>query len=70
MILKRIEEDFSMPLEWIHLLQAFEGNKAELLWNLKHKYTVSDVYDMLEYIDVETTYAAERQRIEKQNNKV
>lgn len=58
-----------MPLEWIHVLQAFDGDKADLLWKLKHVYTVSDVYDMLEYSDVETMYAAERHRIESQNNK-
>lgn len=54
-----------MPHEWLHLLQAEEGSKAELIWKLKHVYTTSDVFDMLEAHEALSGYALERQRIEK-----
>jgi len=64
-----LKSDLSLPTEWINVLRSFEGDKADMLWNLKHKYTVSDVYDMLEYSNVEYIYNSERARIERQQQK-
>lgn len=54
-----------MPLEWLHIL-SFKGiDKPSTLYDLKYKYTVSDVYDMLEVLSVDNMYASEEERIQK-----
>lgn len=45
-----------MPIEWLHLLGMKGVDKAELIYNLNNKYTVADVYDMLEVASVEALY--------------
>lgn len=54
-----------MPIEWLHVLNLEGADKAELLYNLKYKYTVSDVYDLLEVVDTQIMYESEKNRIER-----
>lgn len=54
-----------MPLEWLHILSMKGVDKPSTLYDLKYKYTVGDVYDMLEVLDVENMYDSEEERIRR-----
>jgi hypothetical protein len=54
-----------MPLEWLHILSFKDIDKPSTLHDLKYKYTVGDVYDMLEVLDIDNMYASEEERVRK-----
>lgn len=59
-----------MPPEWLHIIQSNKYlDKGEVLWNLKHKYTVSDVYDILEILNIDNMYADEDYKKSQQESK-
>lgn len=59
-----------MPPEWLHIINSNKyQDKSEVLWNLKHKYTVSDVYDMLEILSIDNMYNDEDYKKSMQEQK-
>ena len=46
----KIERDFSMPMEWLHVLtHSTTKDKPSLLLKLKYEMTIADVHDLIEY---------------------
>lgn len=46
-----------MPKEWLHvLLNEKVTDKTGTLHKLKYVYTVDDVYDMIEFLEVQDTF--------------
>lgn len=54
-----------MPLEWLHVLNMEGVDRAKLLYELNHTYTVKDVYDLLELKEVDDMYHAEQEKQRK-----
>lgn len=52
-------------MEWLHVLNLEGADRPKLLYELKHKYTVSDVYDLLELREVDDMYQAEQEKQRK-----
>jgi len=52
-----------MPKEWLHILLSEGVDKVTALRDLKYKYTVSDVYDLMELLEAESMYESEKNRI-------
>lgn len=58
-----------MPIEWLHVLNMEGIDTIQTLYNLKYKYTVSDVYDLLELKAVKDFYNAEEMRLHQNANR-
>lgn len=58
-----------MPIEWLHVLNLDGIDVAQTLHDLKYKYTVSDVYDLLELKAVKDFYLAEEMRLQQNANR-
>lgn len=56
-----------MPQIWLTLLLQEGTDINECLWNLKNKYTVADVYDMVEVLDAKSALYEDKMRKEKAN---
>lgn len=54
-----------MPIEWLHVLNLEGSDRAKMLYDLKYKYTVKDVYDLMELVSVDQFYESEKNRIER-----
>lgn len=55
-----------MPVEWLHVLTHPNiKNPDEVLYKLKYVYTVEDVFDLLEVLQVKDYYASELAKREK-----
>mgnify|MGYP003466813579 FL=1 len=54
-----------MPLEWLQVLNLEGADRSKLLYDLKYKYTVSDVYDLMELVNVDQFYETEKNRLER-----
>lgn len=52
-------------MEWLHVLDLEGIDRAKLLYDLNHKYTVADVYDLLELKEIDTMYHAEQEKQRK-----
>lgn len=62
---KRLENDLSLPIEWIQILSA--ENPPLSLYELSHKATMRDIYDALEYIEFTKFLNIENEQLNKQN---
>lgn len=55
-----------MPMQWLHVLTHPDiKDKSECMYKLQYQYTVSDVFDLIESLDVLDTYKIEQQKIAK-----
>ena len=59
----------SLPLEFVHIFEYEKatGHKLATKWELENIYTVKDVYDFLEYIDIANELDKERERLARLN---
>jgi hypothetical protein len=58
-----------MPLIWLHLLLDEKiVDKAETLMKLKYEYTVDDVYDLLEFLEVQDFQLKEIQKSKEKDD--
>ena len=64
----KIESDLSLPIEFIYIAES-STNPFDMLMKLKYEYTYEDVYDLLEYMEVQKFYRIERERINKDANR-
>lgn len=60
-----------MPKQWLYVLTHPDvKDKSECMYKLQYQYTVSDVFDLIESLDVIDTYKVEQQKIqERERNK-